>query len=115
MNGHVTQWTEWNHHNLFYWWSTYEFIGLRQWALDTLSIPAMSAELERVFSQAKQFYTDDRNRLLTTSFEAQQCLLQWHRQRVYTMDLDPARNNYPPTNGVAAARVDSWQRCSYVV
>ena len=66
----------------------------------------MSAELERVFSQAKQFYSDDRNRLLTTTFEALQCLLQWHRQSIYNMNTDMARNNYPPANEVAAARVD---------
>ena len=107
INGHVTQWIEWKDNNLFNWWATCEFPGLRQWALDTLSIPAMSAELERVFSQAKQFYTDDRNRLLTTTFEALQCLLQWHRQRIYTMDMDTDRNNYPPANQVAAARCDS--------
>ena len=107
VNGHVTQWIEWKDNNLFYWWSTCEFPGLRQWALDTLSIPAMSAELERVFSQAKQFYSDDRNRLSTTTFEALQCLLQWHRQSIYNMNMDTARNNYPPANQVAAARVDS--------
>ena len=50
INGHVTPWIEWKDQNLFHWWSTYEFTQLRQWALDTLSIPTMSAELERVFS-----------------------------------------------------------------
>ena len=107
INGHVTPWIEWKDQNLFRWWSTCEFTQLRQWALDTLSIPTMSAELERVFSQAKQFYTDDRNRLLPTSFERQQCLLQWHRQGIYTMTHAPVRNNYPPANQVAPARVDS--------
>ena len=107
VNGHATQWIEWKEQNLFHWWSTSEFSQLRQWALDTLSIPAMSAELERVFSQVKQFYTDDRNRLLASSFERLQCLLQWHRQGVYTMNLSPARNNHLPANQVAPTRVDS--------
>ena len=107
VNGHATPWIEWKDQNLFHWWSTCEFPQLRQWALDTLSIPAMSAELERVFSQAKQFYTDDRNRLLATSFERLQCLLQWHRQGVYTMNQAPARNNHPPANQVGPTRVDS--------
>ena len=33
------------------------------WALDTLSIPAMSAECERVFSSAKKLITPERNAL----------------------------------------------------
>ena len=44
--------------------------GLRQWALDTLSVPAMSAEVERVFSQAKRLLTIDRNRLSNEMVEA---------------------------------------------
>src|ERR1700710_1333313 len=47
INGHGSAWTEWNSQNLFHWWDTCQYPGLRQWALDTLSIPAMSAELER--------------------------------------------------------------------
>ena len=43
----------------------------------------MSAELERVFSQAKRFFTDDRNRWLVKNFEAVQCLKQWSTQGVY--------------------------------
>jgi hypothetical protein len=66
-------------------------------ALDTLSIPAMSAELERVFSQAKRFYTDDRNRLLADSFEVLQCLKQWSTQGVYDISTS-ARNNNDPTD-----------------
>ena len=97
INGNVTPWTEWKAQSLYQWWMSCNYPGLRQWALDTLSIPAMSAELERVFSQAKRFYTDDRNRLLASSFEGLQCLLQWHRQRIYDV-ADPARNNIPPTN-----------------
>ena len=49
----------------------------------TLNIPAMSLELERVFSQAKRFYTDDRNRFGTDNFEAAMCLRQWAQQKLY--------------------------------
>ncbi|KIW31288.1 uncharacterized protein PV07_02948 [Cladophialophora immunda] len=54
-------------------------------------------ELERVFSQAKRFFTDDRNRLLTTSFEALQCLEQWQTQQVYDV-YNSARISISPTN-----------------
>src|ERR1700712_62374 len=54
-----------------------DYPELRQWAFDTLSIPAMSAELERIFSQAKRTITSDRNRLLAESFEESQCLKHW--------------------------------------
>ena len=66
-------------------------------ALDTLSIPAMSAELERVFSQVKRFYTDDRNRLLAESFEALQCMKQWSTQEVFNI-VGSAQNNLDPAN-----------------
>jgi hypothetical protein len=38
--------------------------GIKQQALNLLLIPAMSAELERVFSQIKLTVTPTRNRLL---------------------------------------------------
>ena len=97
INGHVTTWTEWKTSNLFTWWLSCPYPSLRQWALDTLSIPATSTELERTFSQAKRFLTDDRNRLLATSFEALQCLKQWATQGVYNV-ADPQRFNILPTN-----------------
>ena len=42
---------------------------LRQQALDLLSIPVMSAEVERVFSSVKRLVTADRNRLQDTTIE----------------------------------------------
>ena len=74
---------DWKKANIYQWWATSPFPGLRQMAFDLLSIPAMSAELERVFAQAKRFFTDDRNRWTATSFEAVQCLKQWSTQGVY--------------------------------
>jgi len=43
-------------------------------ALDILSIPAMSAKLERLFSGAKITITDCRNRLGIKSIEVIECL-----------------------------------------
>lgn len=53
---------------------------LTQMALDLLSIPAMSAKCERVFSSAKQLLTDRRNRLKTDVIEANECLRAWITQ-----------------------------------
>jgi hypothetical protein len=76
---------EWKERDLFQWWAQCEYPELRQWAFDTLSIPAMSAELERVFSQAKRFITDDRNRLLPETFEALMLLKHWSLQDIYSV------------------------------
>ncbi|ODQ68784.1 hypothetical protein LIPSTDRAFT_76754, partial [Lipomyces starkeyi NRRL Y-11557] len=46
-------------------------------ALDVLSIPAMSAEPERLFSSAKITITDRRNRLGIETIEAIECLKLW--------------------------------------
>ena len=50
------------------------------WALDTLSIPAMSAECERVFSSAKKLITPERNALADNTIEACECLKAWWDQ-----------------------------------
>ena len=47
------------------------------WALDTFSIPAMSAECERVFSSAKKLITPERNALANDTIEACECLKAW--------------------------------------
>ncbi len=78
IEGIQTKATSWKERNLFEWWHQQsEYPTLRQWALDVLSIPAMSAEMERVFSQAKRSLTDDRNRLSDGSTEALLCLKHW--------------------------------------
>ena len=46
-------------------------------ALDLLSIPVMSAEVERVFSSAKRLVTADRNRLQDNTIEVLQLLKYW--------------------------------------
>jgi hypothetical protein len=50
-----------------------------QYALDTLSCPAMSTECERVFSSAKKLITLERNQLGEDIIEACECLKAWWR------------------------------------
>jgi hypothetical protein len=83
INDRPLRYKELEKQGLFKWWMESEYTQLRQWAFDTLSIPAMSAELERVFSQSKRAFGLDRHRLLTTTFEAQQCLKHWLDQGLY--------------------------------
>jgi len=77
INGSQTQFVKWKEENLFEWWQQYPVPSLRQWAFDTLSIPAMSAEIERVFSSSRRTITVDRNSLSNERFEALQCLKHW--------------------------------------
>ena len=88
IDGRQTPATDWKANNLFRWWANCEFPTLRQWAFDTLSIPAMSAELERVFSQAKRTITDDRNRLAASTFEALQCMKHWTDHGLYKIGTE---------------------------
>ena len=46
-------------------------------ALDLLSIPVMSTEVERVFSSVKRLVTADRNRLQDNTIEVLQLLKHW--------------------------------------
>jgi len=46
-------------------------------AIDILSIPAMSAGVERLFSQCKIMLTDRRNRLQIDSLQAVECIKSW--------------------------------------
>jgi hypothetical protein len=64
------------------WWNDAQstFPTLYLWALDTLAIPAMSAECERVFSSTKKLITPERNRLGEETIEASECLKnRWDR------------------------------------
>lgn len=67
------------------WWITKgsKWPILQQMAFDIFSIPAMSAECERVFSQAKRFVTDERNRVSNATVEADQCLKNWLLQGIF--------------------------------
>jgi hypothetical protein len=63
------------------WWlettQRISFPALSVMALDILSIPAMSAEPERLFSGAKITITDRRNQLGIESIQAIECLKSW--------------------------------------
>jgi hypothetical protein len=54
--------------------------NLSKMALDLLSIPAMSAEVERLFSSCKITITDRRNRIGIDAVEAIECLKSWLRE-----------------------------------
>lgn len=54
--------------------------NLSRMALDLLSIPAMSAEVERLFSSCKITITDRRNRIGIEAVEAIECLKSWLRE-----------------------------------
>jgi hypothetical protein len=61
-------------------------------ALDVLSIPAISAELERLFSSAKISITDRRNRLGIESIKAIECLKSWFNKGSIIAFADDAIN-----------------------
>jgi hAT family C-terminal dimerisation region len=69
------------------WWRDHQTIyaKLAQMAFDLLSVPAMSAECERVFSQAKLTVKHQRNRLLDTAIDAIQCMKNWLRNKAYSL------------------------------
>ncbi|TKA64921.1 hypothetical protein B0A49_12969 [Cryomyces minteri] len=51
-------------------------------AYDLFSVPGMSSECERVFSQAKKMVTDERFNLKADIVQADQCLKNWLRNGV---------------------------------
>lgn len=66
---------------------------LSQMAIDILSIPAMSAEAERVFSGARRQISWSRARLGAGTIEHMECLKHWMKNKVlknyqYSMDDD---------------------------
>jgi hypothetical protein len=69
--------TQWNTQSLLDFWVSSPYPGLRDWALDVLSIPAMSSEIERTFSSTRSLLTTDRNRLTEGPLEKAQCMKHW--------------------------------------
>ena len=69
------------------WWIDHEadYPTLAKMAFDFFSIPAMSSECERVFSQSKKTITDERNRLGTNTVAAIEC--QKHLLRSGLLDV----------------------------
>ena len=68
------------------WWSAgpqrLAYPRLSQMAIDILSIPAMSAEAERVFSGARRQISWDRARLGGEHIEKMECLKHWLTKKV---------------------------------
>ena len=60
--------------------------NLSRMALNLLSIPAMSAEPERLFSSCKITITDRRNKLSVKVIEALECLRSWHKVESFELD-----------------------------
>ena len=65
--------------NIYAWWANSGFTQLAAMAFDILSIPAMSAEAERVFSGTKLTISSSRNRLGDDIIEATECLNHWYK------------------------------------
>ena len=53
-------------------------------AIDIYSIPAMSPELERLFSGAKHTISDQRMRLKIETIELLECLKSWFSIELFT-------------------------------
>ena len=72
------------------WWTNTaqrtRFPLLSRMAIDILSIPAMSSEVERLFSAAKNTIGDKRLRLTASSVEAIECLKSWFRLDLFTQE-----------------------------
>ena len=62
-----------------------KYPNLSKMAIDVLSIPAMSAEPERVFSGAKHTLTQYRNRLGMETIRAFECLKSWYKLKDFDM------------------------------
>lgn len=71
--------------DLYEWWTSQRapFPVLSRLALTVLSIPGMSAECERVFSQGKRLLADDRNRMTAPSIEADMCIANWNTRGLF--------------------------------
>ena len=72
------------------WWLDVEqrsrYPLLSRMAIDIYSIPAMSAEPERVFSGAKRTVSDSRGSLRSETIELLECLKSWFRLGIFTKE-----------------------------
>jgi hypothetical protein len=73
--------------NFIAWWRDHQtiYLKLTQIAFDLLSISAISAECERVFSQAKLAVDPQRNKLLDATLDALQCVKNWLRNKAFSL------------------------------
>lgn len=85
------------------------FPNLSRMALDILSIPAMSADPERLFSGAKITISDRRNRLGIFTIEALECLKSWLNIEILRDDDEdegPEEDDMCDIRGGGANQVD---------
>jgi len=68
-------------------------------AIDVFSIPAMSAELERVFSITGAMCSPRRSRLKAESIQVCQCLRSWHSAGVIDDLFASVGDGKPPDAG----------------
>ena len=68
-----------NVHNPREWWThnRADYPQLSVMALDILAIPAMSSEIEKVFSSSGLLLTDRRNHLKEDIIEGSECMKSW--------------------------------------
>ena len=59
-------------------------------AIDILSIPPMSDELERVFSGARRIVTWDKGQIEPETIEMRECLKHWKRSGILNTFLESA-------------------------
>ena len=73
-----------NEDNVFQWFNNpaNPHLPLRDFAFDVLSIPAMSAEIERIFSTAKRLITTDRAALTDETVEILLLLKYWWDHKI---------------------------------
>ena len=81
--------------NPIQWWDDEksDFPTLHLWAFDTLAIPAMSAECERVFSSAKKLITPERNRMHEQIIEVSEYLKNWWDHGLIKQQPSTPENN----------------------
>lgn len=70
------------------WWATVGDPRLRQFAYDLLSIPAMSAEVERLFSSSKLSLAPQRRRMTDEMLEKLELLRYWYRNECVIYESD---------------------------
>jgi hypothetical protein len=80
MLGTRTEFAKKDDEALLSWWNSCPFHDVKQMAFDILSIPATSAEMERVFSIAKRMVADDRYRMTDETMEVTMMLTYWWKK-----------------------------------
>ena len=80
-------------------------------ALNLLAIPAMSSEVERVFSSTGLMLTDRRNRLKEDVIEAAECMKSWQADRWWTSWISGYRTGTDHVGTTGSERNGSGINC----